>query len=181
MKMETKDFNRSIKRFMRTTDLADEIVLKKIAFDLLSNILKPEPDGTHPTDTGQARAGWHAAVSGLGKSFNMDSRLKSTSKVSEGKRQGKYKAKLTGTKKYIEMVNAVGHIVFLEYGWSKQAPLGMVRISMRKMRGKLPKELGREYKKAWRKMRRKGIRSVKYSEGKKGIKDLLGTYTTFED
>ena len=51
--------------------------------------------------------------------------------------------------KYVELINNVKYILFLEYGSSDQAPFGMVRISMRKLRGRLPKDLGDEFRKDW--------------------------------
>ena len=49
-------------------------------------------------------------------------------------------------------------MVFLEYGHSKQAPVGMVRISMRKMYGKLPKEINKRFIKDWKKFK---VRAIK--------------------
>lgn len=104
-------------------------------------------------DTGRARAGWYASAQGLGKSLDFSSGIKGDNKVSEGKKKGSYKEKLSGfSNKYIEMINGVSYIIYLEYGWSKQAPTGMVRISMRQMRGKLAKNyLSPEFKANWNK------------------------------
>jgi hypothetical protein len=41
------------------------------------------------------------------------------------------------------ILNIVSYIVFLEFGWSKQAPKGMVRISMEEMRVKLVQALAK--------------------------------------
>ena len=149
MQLETREFNAALKRLMKKTELSDGVVLRKVAFDLLSNILRPEPYGKHAVDMGQARAGWQVSAEALGKRADFKSRIKGEDKTAKGKAKGKYKEKLKGYNKFIEMINGVNHIVYLEYGHSKQSPLGMVRISMRKMRGKLPKELGKAYKKDW--------------------------------
>lgn len=37
------------------------------------------------------------------------------------------------------ILNIVGYIVFLEFGWSRQAPKGMVRVSLEEMRRNLAK------------------------------------------
>jgi len=160
MKMETAAFNKQLRAFMKKTNISTDKVIRKVALDLLSNILRPEPYGTHAVDTGRARAGWYMSAVGLGNKMDFTSRVKTTSKsgkgitlggVEQGKREGKFTAKLgpMTLNKYVEMVNGVDYIVYLEYGWSKQSPFGMVRISMRKMRGVLPKELSKEYKKDW--------------------------------
>lgn len=127
-------------------------------------------------DTGRARAGWHAAMSGLGGQFDFDSKVKEgESKVGEGRAKGKYIEKLSGMNKYVELVNAVDYIVFLEYGHSSAAPSGMVRISLRKMRNALPKELGREYKDDWK----KAMRSTKFRGSKTA--DYGGLTSVVED
>jgi len=51
----------------------------------------------------------------------------------------------------VELINGVPYILFLEYGSSLQAPAGMVRISMRKMTGRMPKELNQEFLTEWNK------------------------------
>jgi hypothetical protein len=149
LSMETEKFNLALKKFMLRSNISEDKVIRKVAFDLLSNMLQPEPYGKYPVDLGQSRAGWYASVVGLGKKFDFDSRVKGESKVNEGKAQSKFKSNLTGSNKYVEMINGVNHTIFLEYGHSRQAPAGFIRISMRKMRGKLPKELGEAYKKDW--------------------------------
>ena len=149
MRLETQKFNAALRKFAVKSKLSEDKVIRKVAFDLLSNILRPEPYGKHPVSTGRARAAWFPSVVGLGKKFDFESRVKENSQVEIGKKEGRFISKLTGSNKYVEMVNAVDYIMYLEYGWSKTAPLGLVRISMRKMRGKLPKELGKAYRDDW--------------------------------
>ncbi len=60
------------------------------------------------------------------------------------------------------MINNVDYIIFLEYGWSAQAPFGMVRISMRKIRGLLPKELDDSYRRDWNKIFWKTVTPEKF-------------------
>lgn len=85
--------------------------------------------------------------------MDLNEGLKSPSKVAEGKRKGRFIDKTKNkSDKYVMMINGVDYIVFLEYGGSQQAPMGMVRISMRKMTGDLPKELGKRYREEWNKI-----------------------------
>jgi len=65
-----------------------------------------------PVDTGRARAGW---------------------KPPEERREGKRRTWV--------IENDVEYVIYLEYGWSRQAPLGMVRISMAEMAAKVRKLL----------------------------------------
>ena len=149
LKMETAKFNRDLKNFIKKSDLATEIIIKEVAFDLLADILQPPPKGRHPVDTGRARAAWYPSIVGLGMNFD----LGSGSGVEKGKKEGKFIDKTKGRYlKYVDMINSVHYIMFLEYGGSKeQAPAGMVRISMRKRRNKMPKELSDEFLKEWNK------------------------------
>jgi len=110
--------------------------------------------GRHPVDTGRSRAGWYASVNGLkGRSrFNWEKGSKNikSKMVAKGKREGRFVDKSKSlTAPYIELINGVPYIVFLEYGWSKQAPMGMVRIAIRKMRGRMPKLITEEYMYLW--------------------------------
>lgn len=43
MKVETKNFNRHIKQFLKKSDISVEKAIKKFAFDLLSRIIKKSP------------------------------------------------------------------------------------------------------------------------------------------
>jgi hypothetical protein len=133
-------FNAGIGAFMTASSLRTDIVLKKTAFDLLASILRPPPYGTHPVDTGRARAGWYTSMRELGMpTNNLYSRLKSTSQVESGRSEGRYREHLGVhvSNKYIQLVNGVKYILYLEYGGrfghSPQAPNGMVRVSIRRM------------------------------------------------
>ncbi len=57
MEIETKNFNRHIKQFKKRVNIADEIVLKKFAFDLIKKIIEKSP-----VDTGRSGAGWYVAM-----------------------------------------------------------------------------------------------------------------------
>lgn len=46
--METKQFNEYVNKVVKECDVSTDKALRKIAFDLLSNIIKPPPYGTHP-------------------------------------------------------------------------------------------------------------------------------------
>ena len=106
-------------------------------------------------DTGQARAGWYAAVNGLqpgiANRMNWASRIKTDDpeKIEQGKFEGDFEDHLHGKDKYVDLINGVDHIVFLEYGHSRQAPAGMVRIAMRKNREQLPALMNDEFLAEW--------------------------------
>ncbi len=152
--VDTRNFNKAIKKFIKKSDLDATIILKKIAFDLLSWILTPPPYRKHPVLTGRARAAWYPSIKGLGGNFDFNKDVDPLeSQVGKGKREGDFKDESKGfTNKYIEMINGVDYIIYLEYGHSKSAPAGMVRISMRQMTGKMPKALDKAFLKRWNKI-----------------------------
>jgi len=146
MEAETKNFNKHIDQFMKKSNLKTDIILKKFAFDLLSRIIKK-----NPVDTGRSRAGWYVALNYLGGDESNFSQGSDPVAINEGKAKG---AIIDNTKnrivKWIEMVNGVKYIMMLEYGYSQQAPYGMVRLSMREISKKtLPKNMKEGFKKEW--------------------------------
>lgn len=167
IEFETRKFNDALKKFIKRTDISAEKVIRKVAFDLLAGILAglPKADnfsipdtagitGRHPVLTGRARAAWYASVVGLGGSFNFDSgKNVKREAVEKGKSEGAFRNNLKSVmgEKYVELINGVPYILFLEFGSSAQAPSGFVRISMRKMTGRMPKMLGEEFLDEWKK------------------------------
>lgn len=140
--VETQRFNKHIDSFLRKSNLSVEIVIKKFAFDLLSRIIKKSP-----VDTGRSRAGWYVAVEKLG---NVKPSI-TTDEEREGYAKGRFTDHTKDTTdKWVEIVNGVNYIIYLEYGHSKQASYGMVRVSMRELRGgRLPKELSKRFQRDW--------------------------------
>jgi hypothetical protein len=73
--------------------------------------------------------------------------------VEKGKQEGDFKNNLKAMRmKYVDLINGVNYIMPLEYGYSKQAPAGMVRISMMKMRKVLPDMLDAQFLHEWNKL-----------------------------
>jgi len=179
LKLETKEFNKAMKKFMAKSDVDSGKAIKKIAFDLLGHIIGDLPvektfdldtralaearghpiSGRHPVDTGRARAGWYASVKGLGSNFDFtkppkigENNIKPV-KVSQGEKEGGFTDNTKASfMKYVDLINGVDYIMYLEYGYSMAAPAGMVRISMQKMRGVLPKVMGKQFLVDWNKL-----------------------------
>jgi len=150
IQIETGRFNDHIRRLTSQYPGKVNTILKAYAFDLLRGIIGNTNDYKHPVDTGRARAGWYIAARGLGMPWPEEGN--DNSGIAEGKGKGGYKAKLTGDNRYIEMINTVKYILFLEYGSSMQAPNGMVRINMRRITGgQMPNTMGQALQAEWRK------------------------------
>jgi len=147
MKLETKAFNDGIKKMLKRFPNSASVVLKKFALDLLARIVH-----NTPVDTGRARAAWYPSMVGLGFNYDLNTEGTKPSEVAKGKKEGSFKDKTKNKKfMYIDLINSVKYIIYLEYGYSKKAPYGMVRISMRQMRGgKLPENLRAPLRMEWK-------------------------------
>jgi hypothetical protein len=99
---------------------ADNIV-KKIAIDVLSSVVNKSP-----VDTGRFRGNWQT---GIGQ---VDSNTESPNDKSGASAISKASLELTGFKagKTIYISNSLPYAQRLENGWSKQAPQGMVRLTV---------------------------------------------------
>lgn len=150
MKVETKAFNDHIKQFASQAQIEIPKAIKKFAFDLLKRIIMKSP-----VDTGRSRAGWFVALDKLGSgqyvAVGKTGSNVSAEAIREGRSKGGFIDHTKGvTDMWVEIINGVEYAIFLEYGHSQQAPYGMVRVSMREMRGdKLPKDMGTRLRKKW--------------------------------
>jgi len=123
----TAQFNRFIADFLNATGADTSTALKKFTFDLMNRVILRTP-----VATGRARAGWTAAGKELGIKVPRP-KLKPGDKGGPID-EGEYEEHLEGDRQWIRVANNVDYIMDLEYGHSKQAPFGMVRISMAELR-----------------------------------------------
>lgn len=127
-----------IKAFIEGTEYDTASAVRYVTREVLSRVVERTPVNTH-----RAVAGWSAAGRAL------DVSVPSSSKSQAG--DSSYRERLTGKNPRVEFNNNVPYVIYLEYGWSKQAPLGMVRISVAEVQsaGVLPAILTRSYEKRW--------------------------------
>ena len=114
-------------------------VIRKVSFDLMRDIMR-----STPVDTGRARAAWSVLFDAVG--ISAPSIGGTPAGVAQGKREGvatvnlptmaQIPTGLTGPKPqdlpFVQVVNNVKYIIPLEFGWSRQARLGMVRKEIRR-------------------------------------------------
>lgn len=128
VEFQTKQFNKMLQRMMgRMSSAKASLGLGKVAMDVLKLIM-----GKTPVDTGRARAAWYVSYNFLARQFagGMGMWAPKTPAHAEGYAKGRYKSDLGGLRKSIHMSNGVNYIMPLEFGYSTQAPYGMVRITM---------------------------------------------------
>ena len=99
-----------------------ELVTRKIALELFSNVILKSP-----VDTGRFRANWNCSIGSVDKSISA-----ATDKEGSGA-IGRVRAevmKYTLDGRSIFLANSLPYAERLENGWSDQAPQGMVRLSI---------------------------------------------------
>lgn len=139
LKLENKRFNRALRKINLSTNIAVPDLLKMTMMELLRLIIPRTP-----IDTGRARAGWASAAEYCGVQIGYsDARNYDSGAITGGKGEGEINHGKIGKVYYIEAVNGVPYILMLEFGHSKQAPAGMVRISMRQIRRKFYEAVGK--------------------------------------
>jgi len=128
IRMATETFNRSLQAYITAVGANVEAAVKKAAVDLVVDIAV-----LSPVDTGRFRSGWFPFIEAYGGSAPPPSGPNvSAEAMAEGQEQGSYeesrdeRAGSFG----VTITNAVRYGIYLEYGHSRQAPQGMVRLSM---------------------------------------------------
>jgi len=106
--LETEAFNKSIAAFLgRVKHELVGVAVRRTAIDLTARVTKRTPQ-----KEGRAAAGWLPfARDHGGRTFGV-----SGPGVTQGMSESSYSANLRGTRPYVEMTNAVPHIMSLEVG-----------------------------------------------------------------
>jgi Bacteriophage HK97-gp10, putative tail-component len=115
-------FSLDIRKFAEKAGAKADFVVKKTIFDLFSEIVMRTP-----VDTGRLRANWQIGVNQApGAAYDwVDKDGSATLQIAQ---QMLDTAKGIGDTYYI--VNNLVYAIPIEYGHSKQAPAGMVRVSV---------------------------------------------------
>tara|TARA_R110000803_G_scaffold20201_5_gene52231 strand:- start:11418 stop:11843 length:426 start_codon:yes stop_codon:yes gene_type:complete len=110
-----------------------EDIIKKVALDVVANLVRAPSQGGTPVDTGWARANWLPLIGNNGRAdaapkFDRQARAQNTPAVAAAQ-QGLIATVATSYKIQqgpIFIINSVRYIVKLDQGTSRQAPPGFV-------------------------------------------------------
>jgi hypothetical protein len=119
-------FSLDIKEFAKATELELELVTRKIALDAYARVTRKTP-----VDTGRARANWNV---GAGKP--------DLSTIEAGESSPPPSLSKGDGEEAIYITNNLDYIFELEDGSSKQAPRGMVNVSMLELEAGIKNVLG---------------------------------------
>ena len=129
VKARTRRLSRFVKEMTRgLTVEASDIMVRKLSFDLLADIIE-----LTPVDTGHARAGWTAFADEVGIPYNISGPRVTSDALSSGKDLSEFSIQKTPKGTIVVITNGVAYILALEFGHSDQAPAGMVRLSIQKL------------------------------------------------
>lgn len=120
--MANETFGLDIARFVEKAKAAPEQVVRKVGLDLASRVVLRSP-----VDTGRFRANWNVAFG------RVDTLTTPSTDKTGGKTIERVRVQLNGWQpgQDIYLTNSLPYAIPLEYGHSKkQAPLGMVRITV---------------------------------------------------
>ena len=161
-----EEFHTYVRQFIKETEYDTASSVLYTARELGMRIV-----ARNPVKTYRSVAGWSKAGERLG--FDVPQ-----SSESKGGDSG-YSQRLTGPDPYVRMENRVPYTIYLEYGWSKQAPLGMVRISIAELKsnGILPRMLAKSYQDRWegKGAKRYEMQSKIMSRGLPAVKTIIPT------
>lgn len=127
-------FSLDIKEFAEKTERNVNDVKQTVAIDLFGSIIKGSP-----VDTGRFRGNWNASIGSPDLSVSESADVSGQSSTSE-----MTKTITTSTvNDSLFMSNNLPYAERLEYGWSKQAPSGMVRINIARFQAAIQKAIAK--------------------------------------
>ena len=120
-------FDRDLEKFAKALEIDVTTVVKKIGFDLFGRIVKKTP-----VDTGRARASWTIAINEPDRTVAEAGEHKAYQSAPDEAAKAKANAGMAALKPYepVWISNNLPYIDALEHGHSKQAPEGMVALSI---------------------------------------------------
>ena len=116
-------FTLDIAKFVKKAKINQDVAVRKITFELFSRVIMKSP-----VDTGRFRGNWFTQIGSVSSNVNHSLFDKSGSVALN--QAGAIAAKIEAGD-VIYMSNSLPYAGRLEYGYSQQAPVGMVRVSIK--------------------------------------------------
>lgn len=122
------EFEKSLDNWVKETDLLFKDILKRLAFEIQDRVI----DRT-PVDSGAARASWNLTVRTPNTEVQEPPKRKKRGRKAALEAARSLRKGLPDFDPYndtIWLTNATPYILHLEHGSSKQAPVGMVAVTI---------------------------------------------------
>ncbi len=129
-------FSMDISRFVNRTRMTMNEVVRGAMYGLAARVVM-----TTPVKTGKARGNWVMKMDGVYEKVQTGVLDKSGDHSLDRIAQA-LEAFEAGKTKNIWLTNTLPYIVMLEYGWSKQAPAGIVRMALLTFNGVKVHDIG---------------------------------------
>lgn len=125
-----ESFKRDFAALLKKAGDKAEMVVRKTALELQSSMIEMSP-----VDTGRFKGNWQCGVGGVNTDTSSGEDKSGSGAI------GRTQATLEGWKpgQTIALTNSLPYARRLEYGWSKQAPGGMVRLTVQNYSAALAK------------------------------------------
>jgi hypothetical protein len=123
-------FSLSLKRLTEKTGDKADLVVKKVILDVFSSLVQKSP-----VDTGRFRGNWQIGIG----SINGDTESPEDKPGNASISRAAIKINGLSTKRITYISNSLPYAQRLENGYSDQAPVGMVRLTLIETRIKLRK------------------------------------------
>jgi hypothetical protein len=128
--MAIETFTLDVQRFVTKAQSNLDLVVRKVALDLFTRIIIKSP-----VDTGRFKGNWQVSINSIPSgTLNV---LDKDGSATLSRVQGTVGQVKAGD--LITLVNNLPYAVRLEYGWSTQAPAGMVRLTIQEYSGVVTK------------------------------------------
>ena len=126
--VRNKQFEKQLRKFLKKAKKTGDIELRKLSLFALGQVIKKSP-----VDQGTFRGNWNVGLNNI--NLSIDPNRRESQALSDGK--NKISSIKSGGK--INISNALPYALRLEYGWSDQAPTGVVRVTQFELLGWLRK------------------------------------------
>jgi len=128
-------FALDVSRFVGKARMTMDDVVKGALYGIGGRVIK-----TTPMDSGRARGNWVVSMDNYQKT--QTGVLDKTGEKSLDRIARQLEAFKAGKTQSVFLTNTLPYIVMLEYGWSQQAPAGMVRLVLLTFNGVSVKDIG---------------------------------------
>ena len=120
------NFSLDLQAFAKQAGEHVELVIKKTALDVFSSLVQKSP-----VDTGRFRGNWQVGIGSINNNVNSSADVLKQHSPPNAENINKAQAALSKyTNQIIYISNSLPYAQRLEDGYSKQAPVGMVRLTL---------------------------------------------------
>jgi hypothetical protein len=131
-------FQADLRKFAESIDVKFETVVRRVIVDLFRRIVERTP-----VDTGRLRASWTISINSPDLDVAPDRRYSPAEAAAKAREKEKIAYLSRPMRQVVYISNGLPYAEVIENGHSKQAPVGMVMISVTEIEAEIALELDR--------------------------------------